>query len=484
MKLHPYQERGVERIEAHKRVYVAFDMGMGKTLTSLAAGDRLTDRNVLVIAEKNEIVNSQNFRKEVDAYFPELGYFSLRDVPISALPEGRHVCGVNPDALVKLEEKLIQRTFGFAIVDEATIAKTTTTARFKRILKICNAMPYVVLLSGTPMMNGASEIFAPLVILGHWLGGDGTRRSKEAFERIFAGGFFKQVRFTGPFWQQYKWWAKGANNLRELRWMTRNAFLFERKEDTGIFKKKVRETHAVPMSKAWREEYDAAWDDYIAKVQEHNKRADPDKIKSIHNIKELQHVIENGQVLQVNSKWKARAIVRDLKAGMYDGHRVIVWSMFIETDRILQEELEKAGISFRTFEEVKEWKRGTEQVLVGKILSHGKGGNVPEASVALFADMHYVPTNNIQAENRIDRPEQTRDMLVRYYMTEEETVDQHVQKINRDKMRKIEAFTAPFTPEEEREMPERCRKLMAKYRKDFAVLARGAGVVYSEGLCD
>ena len=64
--------------------------------------------------------------------------------------------------------------------------------------------------------------------------------------------------------------------------------------------------------------------------------------------------------------------------------------MFIESYKILQSELEAKGVTFKTFDEVNEWKEGTEQVLVGRIKAHGKGGNLPEASVCIFVDMDFV----------------------------------------------------------------------------------------------
>lgn len=487
MQLFDYQQEGVRFLALNKRAYIALDMGMGKTITSIAAVRALAKKNVLLIAEKTEIVNAQNFKKEVEAHFPDLGYVSLRDVAIENVPEGRHVCGINPDALVKLDIREIKKKFDAAIIDEATLAKNTTTQRFKKTMRICRELEYLALLSGTPMMNGAAEIFAPLVLMGHWLGGDGGKASRQAFEKIFAGGFEKQMKklpdgasradfYRWPLvrdrWKYFAWWAKGANHLRELRWIARDAFMIMRKSESSAFKKKERKMELVPMTAEWIAEYDQAWDDYIASVKEHNRRADPDKIKSLENISELQKVIENGQIYQVNSRWKAKRVARDIAEGKYGDRRIVVFSLFMETDAIVQEELAALGVSFRTFEEMREWKAGDERVIVGRIRSHAKGANLPEASAVLFVDMDFVPANNLQAENRIDRPEQQRDMVVCYYLTEQKTVDQHVRKIVADKMRKIEEFMRPFTDEEAQDMPAKVRELIGKHEAEFRTLKR------------
>lgn len=469
MKLWDFQEEAVEFVGRTGKAYLAMGLGTGKTLASLAAAAKHAKKNVLVIAEKNEIVNSKNFGREVTAHFPGMEYVNLREDEIPPKGEKRFVCGINPDGLVKLDLDAIAESFDTVIVDEATLAKTATSQRFRRVKKVCEMMKYVVLLSGTPMMNGAAELYAPLLIIGHPLAGNGSLKDRQAFESIFAGGHRRKIRNTGVWFKDYVWWAKGANNVRELRYLLRDHFFFKRKEDTSVFKYRPdRQIINVPMSIPWLVEYEAAWNEYLVKAKKRDV--------NMENVMELQALIENGQCYQVNSKWKAREVVRDIKDGKYGDQRIVVFSMFIETDKLLAELLTQEGILFKTFEDVREWKTGKEQVLLGRIKAHGKGTNLSEASVALFVDMDFVPANNVQAENRIDRPEQTKPMTVRYYLTEgNDIVDAHVRRINQDKTRKIDEFMRPLTPEEIKEMPGKIDALVVKHRKDFAVLGYPQG---------
>lgn len=465
MNLFDYQKEAVEYIGRVKRAYLAMAMGTGKTITALAAADLYSKKHILVIAEKNEVVNSQNFKREVDN-FPKLHYISLREQDLNFVmgSELGAVCAINPDALVKFDIKRIKELFDFVIVDEATLAKTTTTQRFKQVRKVCELMEYVVLLSGTPMMNGAAEIYAPLLLLAHPLAGDGTRKAREAFESIFAGGHRRKIRNTGKWFQDYCWWAKGTNHARELRHFVSDKFYFKRKEDTDIFKNRPdRGIIQVPMTLPWLVEYRNAFDDYLVKARKRDVDMD--------NVMELRNLIESGQIYQVNSRWKAERVIKDIADGVYGNQRIIIFSMFVETDNLIQQLLLNKGLSFRAYEEVGDWKAGNEQVLVGRIKAHGKGGNLPEASVALFVDMDFVPANNIQAENRIDRPEQKNPMTIRYYMTEgEDVVDAHILKINQDKAHKIDNFMRPLEAREILEMPERIKELKSKYARHFADL--------------
>lgn len=468
-----YQSEGITFAGENKKVYLAFDMGMGKTITGIGAAYSYGSKHTLLVAEKNEIVNSQNFKKEVDAHFTDFDYISLRDTDIETVrqADSRMVCGINPDALTKLDDSDIE-LFDCLLMDEATLAKTPTSKRFKAVKKIAKRMELVVLLSGTPMMNGASELFAPLFLLDHPLAGDGTVKSRMAFEKIFAGGFYKKIRSTEgltdeqikkQYWKYYQWWAKGANNVRVLRWLIEDAFLFKRKADTDVFKKKERRVEWVEKDAMWQLEYKEAWDRYLVDARKQKM--------NMTNVNELRKLIENGQVYQVNSRHKALRALEDIAAGTYGDQRVIIFSLFIETDRIIKEELTKRGIEWVSFEDLPDFKAGQGQVLVGRIKSHAKGGNAAEASVTLMIDMDFVPSMNLQAENRMDRPEQTRDMEVVYYMAKGEgDVDAHVQKINRDKNRKIDEFTRPFTPEELAAMPKEYEELRRTYSTQFKKL--------------
>lgn len=466
MKLWPYQEKAVEFLTKQRRAYLAMDMGCGKTITSIAAAEGAGKRHILLIAEKNEIVNSQNFKKEVERHFDGLSYYSLRDSDLSDT-EGvmRSVWGINPDALVKHDVKKIQERFDTMVIDEATMAKTTTSKRFKGVHKIAKAMDYVYLLSGTPMMNGAAEIYAPLLLLDHPMVAGKGASGREAFETIFAGGHRRKIRNTGIWFKDYVWWAKGANHVRELRWLIRDHFFFMQKGQTDVFKHKERRVEYVSMGMKWLAEYTQAWEEYYKE-----QRATRNK-KELDNINELRNLIENGKMYQVNSKWKARRVAQDIADGKYGDRRIVVFTMFVESDEIMQAELKRLGLSFRTFEDIKEWKSGNEQVLVGRIKAHGKGSNIPEASVALFVDMDFVPANNIQAENRIDRPEQKNEMEIVYYITEgDDVIDAHVRGINMDKSRKIDKFMQPLTEEELAVMPGMIKQIRIKYPKQARLL--------------
>ena len=423
---------------------------------SLEGANRFSKKSILLIAEKNEIVNSQNFKKEIDKFFEDMSYVNLREEEYMHYPKTVYAC--NPEYLQKVEGE-----FDFVIVDEATLAKETTSKRFKLVQQFCDKAEYVVLLSGTPMMNGSREIYAPLQLLDHPLG----TMDKKDYETVFAGGHMRKIRDTGKYYMDYLWFAKGANHIRELKYLIQDNFYFVTKDEAGVFKKKERRLIRVPMTTEWEADYNRAWLDYKESLPQKYRNMSPSVFaKKLENISEMQKIIENGKVYQINSKWKARKAVDMLKD--IEG-RVVVFTIFVETFEEIQQYLAMKGISYRTFDDIAEWKKGDEKVLLGRTKAHGKGGNAPEAHTTIFVDMDYVPANNLQAENRMDRPEQENDMQALYLITEQETVDQHVQGINRDKIRRINTFMSPLLEAEQPYLKEQIPKL----EKDYQVTIPG-----------
>ncbi len=76
------------------------------------------------------------------------------------------------------------------------------------------------------------------------------------------------------------------------------------KDETDVFKKKVRTIKEVPMTFDWIREYTQAWEEYLKEAKK--RKVDMD------NVQELKNLIENGQCYQVNSRRKAEVVAFQL----------------------------------------------------------------------------------------------------------------------------------------------------------------------------
>ena len=483
MKKLEYQEKAVELAKEKKRLYLAMDTGTGKTITSLLCA-KAVEGNVLLVAELNEIERSQNFKKEVEKYFDDVFEFvNLREKD-EGETEKRKIYAVNPEKLTRMDIDQLNKKVNILIVDESTLAKEVGSQRSKAIFKVAERVEYAFLLSATPMMNSCRELYAPMRIIRHSLLSflkekeNTEAKAKKKFEEIFAGGHYRQIRSLRGvpewerkkyWWKYYAWWAKGANNVELLRFLLSDKFYFVKKENTGLFKKKIRVIKKVPVNDEWAKESALAWEEYFEELKKDEKnwqvkysRFKREYVSKIDNVQELRQLIEKGKMYQVNSRWKIKEVVKDIE-NEFKNERVIVFVYFVESEIFLKDELIKRGISFGTFDELDEWKKSNKKVLIGRIKAHGKGGNVPEANITLFVDMSPVPAENIQCENRMDRPEQEKDMIVRYYIANDD-VDKWIREINRQKQNKINRFMNEPKPEVVLEQNE---KIKEKWGVDF-----------------
>ena len=158
--LHPYQQRTVAMLAANPKLYVAMDMGLGKTVSVLTALADLKASGArpraLVIAPKR--VAESVWCQEVEKWAHLKG---LRCSLISGTPVQRarairpdvDICIVGRDNTKWLIGHLRQWPFDTLVIDEASSFKDPSSKRFKALKKIRQEFERCWLLSGTPAPN-------------------------------------------------------------------------------------------------------------------------------------------------------------------------------------------------------------------------------------------------------------------------------------------------------------------------------------------
>lgn len=189
MQLHPYQVDGVAFLQANPCGALFIDMGLGKTIITLAAiaddpGPTLLVGPIRVI----ETVWAQEAKK-----WPATRHitFSLvRGSPAArrkALEASADVYLVNPELL---PEALEARSYKRLIIDESSMFKNPSTKRFKLLRKNLDKFERRIILTGTPTPNSLMDIWSQIFIL------DQGERLETAFGR-FKNRYFFQVDYMG-----------------------------------------------------------------------------------------------------------------------------------------------------------------------------------------------------------------------------------------------------------------------------------------------
>ena len=216
-KPHTYQSRAIEHIIGHRYCCLFLDMGLGKTVCTLTAIDRLLSdidiTRVLVIAPKR--VAESVWATEAEKW-DHTRYMAVSVVTgskaqrIAALEAQAHVYVISRDNvqwLVEYQQSLKAWPFDMVVLDELSSFKNPSAKRFKALRKVRPYIRRVVGLTGTPSPNGLIDLWAQLYLvdMGQRLGQYVTK---------FRERYFKPQGGSGHI--VYKWALKNERSADEI----------------------------------------------------------------------------------------------------------------------------------------------------------------------------------------------------------------------------------------------------------------------------
>jgi len=164
IKLHEYQKRAIKFCYEHKTVYLAVDLGMGKTAIALKL-IQLTKQKAFVFAPLRTIYST--WPDEIALWTPELTWSILHG------PEKSLASALQADIILMNYEGLnwLSKQHGkfprrMVIYDESSMVKSHSTQRFKLLRKMQSLWTdYKLCLSATPAPNGLHELWSQYYLL-------------------------------------------------------------------------------------------------------------------------------------------------------------------------------------------------------------------------------------------------------------------------------------------------------------------------------
>ena len=180
---HPYQDYAIKRIVNEANVGLFLDMGLGKTVITLTAIERLIyDRldvvRVLVIAPKK--VAEATWQTEARKW-PHLRRLTFATAlgtepqRATAIDSGADITVINRENVVWLVEHWgMAWPFDMVVVDESSSFKSPAAKRFKALKRMLPRIHRVVILTGTPAPNGIEDLWSQIYLLDRASGWDGT----------------------------------------------------------------------------------------------------------------------------------------------------------------------------------------------------------------------------------------------------------------------------------------------------------------------
>jgi SNF2 family DNA or RNA helicase len=165
----PYQVEAVERMEDRKAMLVAYDLGLGKTVLTIAALENLMDKGdvtepglvICLSSLKYQWANS--ITKFTDGTSRPLVIDGTKTQRAKQYAEAMDWANSGVDYIIMNYEQVVndwaivnKLPRGYVVLDEATAIKSFKSKRAKHVKKLANA-PIKFALTGTPIENGRPE---------------------------------------------------------------------------------------------------------------------------------------------------------------------------------------------------------------------------------------------------------------------------------------------------------------------------------------
>lgn len=430
LPLYPFQVRDVVfGIAAGGRWINGDQMGLGKTPTAIGFA--------LVMGGKALVVCPKSVKLQ---WMESVLKFSGKTTCVWGPkgPEGDvsadfHI--INYDVVSRFVEELNDLKFNVLICDEATKLKNYKSTRTKAIfgnwkerkkypgLKI----PYVNLLTGTPILNRPTELFTLLSAL-----------DKKRFNNPL--NFIRRYGDTGNV---------DPDNLLELHERSKELIIRHLKSDVAKDIKKKRDNIWVELENVERKAYNDAVNDLFKKWKL-SGRPSAAHMPAIRNLL---------------FEYKYPRIIEFAEDMIDSGRPILIFTIQVEhaqrianhfgdNARLITGKVTKDLVRRQHIRDIME---GKAQVMVMTIMAGGMGvdGLQHAISDALFVDRWWTPGDHEQAEDRINRNGQV-NLSQQWYMTVKDTFDEHMAEVLKEKQEIIDLAVEGKIPEDS-EMVEAAR---------------------------
>lgn len=439
MKLHEYQEYAKTWIVEHSHCGLLLDMGLGKTLTTLAAIDEIENifcegNKILIIAPKK--VADETWSAEIEKWGFDFTYSKVLGTTkkrVEALEKEADIYIINRENVVWLVEHYKSKwPFTFVIIDELSSFKSSKSKRFRALRKVRPKIKRFVGLTGTPAPNSLIDLWPQIYLM------DGGKRL-EISQTKFKDRYFRPDKQNGPIVYS---WALRPNAEEEI---------YQKIDDICISMKAKDFLNLPPRT------------DNIVTIKLSDMRA----YKQFE--KDLVLELEDQEVTASNSAVLANKLLQMANGAIYDDEKNVI---SIHDDKLealedivedsqgqpilvfyqYKHDLERLKKKFPQAEElttVDKWNSGKIPMLLCHPQSAGHGLNLQKGGhIIVWFGLTWSLEYYQQANARLDRQGQTEPVII-HHLVAEGTVDEKVLSILQGKEKNqnalLEAVKAQLT---------------------------------------
>lgn len=423
---HPYQDFATQHVIDNPEAGLFLDMGLGKTVSTLTAVDRLMNdyfeiSKVLVIAPKR--VAEDTWTTET-AKWDHLKHLRL-SVVLGSERERKEALKAKADIYIINRENVAwlvgyyQSAFPFdmIVIDELSSFKSAKAIRFKTLRMIRPKVKRVVGLTGTPVPNGLIDLWPQLYLLDQ-----GARLGKSISG--FRERYFTPGKRNGQVVFNYNLKTESEQAIYDK---IGDICISMKAKDYLSLPERVNHTIEVKLTAPLQEKYDEFEKQQVLSI-------DSDTDISAVNAAALSTKLRqfaNGAVYDADRNVH---VVHDEKLEALEelveeanGQPVLIFYSFKhDLDRITKR---LKGYKPRTLDgpsDIEEWNRGEISILLAHPASAGHGLNLQAGgNIVIWFGLNWSLELYQQANARLDRQGQIKPVII-YHLITVSTIDQKV----------------------------------------------------------
>ncbi len=450
-ELKPFQRAGVSYMLAQRRVFLADEQGLGKTIEALAAIEADGSYPAVVVCPASLKLN---WLREIAHWLPQRSTRALVGTGAEGQETAADITVINYDIVAARLEELCQLTPRALVLDESHYCKNATAKRTQAVQRLSAAVPQdglVLALTGTPVMNRPGELISQLRIVGR-------------LDDFGSGAQFGR-RFRGP------------DAHMRLHWHLR-ARCFVRRLKADVLPQLPAKTRSVlPVELDNEPEYRLAERDVVAWLQSQplDLRQLDAKVAAALRAERL---VRLNALKLLAARGKLHAALAWIHDFCSSGERLVVFAKHREIQRAVLERFPGAlhilgedspaarDASLRQFQAPD----GAEnQLIVCSIEVAGQGLTLTKSSNVVFLELDWTPAKHDQAEDRCHRIGQ-QDAVNATYLLAAGTIDETIATLLERKRAVIGAVTDGLERDEEGVVDALVRELRGvPYRRLRAV---------------
>ncbi|XP_071562145.1 SWI/SNF-related matrix-associated actin-dependent regulator of chromatin subfamily A-like protein 1 [Temnothorax nylanderi] len=411
--LMPFQRDGIcYGISKNGRCLIADDMGLGKTIQALGIAHYFKDSWPLLIVAPSSV--KFQWSQAIYEFLPSIPtHYIHHFASAKDRIEDDKITITSYDLLARNLHVFERYIYGFVILDESHVLKSTKTARFQAAQRICAHARHIVLLTGTPALSRPIELYSQISLI--------TTR--------FLSYDDYGMRYCGGQRDVYSWEYTGCSNMQELQSLL--------KVNCMIRRVKTDVLHQLPSKIRQVIILDSDLIKTGKQMKEMSRKIEITATALERHNTLLQYYTESSYArLKAVRKYVANLFENKKKCLLYAHHQNVLTAIcevaksmnvrYIKIDGKTNPEQRKLQVDL--FQE-----RDDCMAAVLSITAANAGITLTAAHLVVFAELFWNPGILCQAEDRVHRIGQN-DTVIIQYLVARNTADDYIWPLINKKM--------------------------------------------------